>query len=102
MATENKSGVLEQVEQIRKMLDTYDELFCSVNTHMTDEEWRPFEKVQDDLYSDVDDRLHLLLDHIDAQAAEIKRLQAELEIEKVERHNAYLDGFADGGEAYIS
>ena len=82
----NKVAVEEQlsaVMQLRIDLDTYDELFSIVNAHMKDEEWLPFEAAQDKLYSAVDDNLHLLFDHIDAQAAEITRLRGELEAAKL-------------------
>lgn len=68
---------LTEVEQLRKDLDTYDELFSTLSPHMKDEEWRPFEAAQDKLYSAVDDNLHMLFDVIDAQAAELERMKIE-------------------------
>jgi len=77
------SEPLSAVAQLRIDLDAFDELFPTVSPYASKAAWERFTVAQDKIYADVDGNLHMLFDHIDAQAAEIKRLQGDLEAAKV-------------------
>jgi len=72
------------VAQLRIYLQVVDSVSSSLQNDRcwTDEEYQRYKITEAAVIFNLNSRLHAVYDHIDAQAAEIKRLQEELETAK--------------------